>query len=44
MKEKKKHVHKEAANVEFGVEFGDLNTSKMYERPFPQKNNRKKQK
>ncbi|WNS76945.1 hypothetical protein RRV45_08170 [Bacillus sp. DTU_2020_1000418_1_SI_GHA_SEK_038] len=41
-KEKQKN-----ANVEFGIEFGDMNASKLYEVPFmskdkEKKNNRKK--
>lgn len=42
MAKKKQHEKKEIANVEFGIEFGDLNASKMYERPFPEKKSRKK--
>jgi hypothetical protein len=35
MSQKKKSNHKkEIANVEFGMEFGDINASKLYEIPF----------
>ncbi len=37
MKKKKQNKQQETANVEFGVEFGELNAAKMYEKPFPQK-------
>ncbi|WP_285867741.1 hypothetical protein [Mesobacillus maritimus] len=42
MSRKKQVVRKETANVEFGVEFGDLNASKMFERPFPKKKTKDK--
>lgn len=42
MKNKKQVNKKDAANVEFGVEFGDLNAAKMYERPFPAKKQKNK--
>lgn len=42
MNKKKQKELKETVNVEFGVEFGDLNAAKMYERPFPQKKNKTK--
>jgi hypothetical protein len=42
MSKKQKKELKETANVEFGVEFGDLNAAKMYERPFPQKKKKNK--
>lgn len=45
MKNKKQVKQKDAANVEFGIEFGDLNAAKMYERPFPaRKQNKNKNK
>ncbi|MFS0638608.1 hypothetical protein AB1K84_22185 [Mesobacillus foraminis] len=33
---------RESANVEFGMEFGDLNAAKMYETPFPKKKRKNK--
>ncbi|MDZ5470518.1 hypothetical protein SM124_02030 [Bacillus sp. 31A1R] len=43
----KRNDKKDAANVEFGIEFGDLNAAKNYEVPFMnqnanRKNNKKK--
>jgi len=37
MRKENQNKQKETANVEFGVEFGELNAAKMYEKPFPQK-------
>ncbi|WP_180953552.1 hypothetical protein [Bacillus sp. T33-2] len=34
MKEKKGKGTQKPDNVEFGVEFGDMNASKLYETPF----------
>ncbi|WP_203556530.1 hypothetical protein [Bacillus sp. B15-48] len=42
MEKNKQQEQKETANVEFGIEFGDMNASKMYERPFPQKRKKNK--
>lgn len=33
-KEKKNKKQKQTVNVEFGMEFGDMNASKLYEIPF----------
>lgn len=42
MSKKQRREPKETVNVEFGVEFGDLNAAKMYEKPFPQKKKKNK--
>lgn len=40
-----KKQKKDSANVEFGIEFGDINAAKNYEVPFMnQKNNKKQEK
>ena len=46
MKKSFNQPNKENASVEFGMEFGDLNASKLYEIPFMNKqiNNKKDQK
>jgi len=42
MQKKQKEETKQTANVEFGIEFGDLNAAKLFERPFPKKKQNKK--
>lgn len=42
MNKKKAETKRENANVEFGMEFGDLNAAKMYETPFPRKKQKKR--
>jgi hypothetical protein len=37
----KKPKTKEITNVEFGIEFGDMNTAKMYETPFVNQSKKK---
>jgi len=45
MAEKKNDKYKkESTNVEFGMEFGDLNASKLYEIPFMNQEKAKKKK
>jgi hypothetical protein len=41
--EKKKQQQKESSNVEFGMEFGDLNSSNLYEITLNQKGKKNKQ-
>ncbi len=44
MKKSFNHPNKKDVNVEFGMEFGDLNASKLYEVPFMNKQTNKKEK
>ncbi|GLB60444.1 hypothetical protein [Cytobacillus sp. NCCP-133] len=41
-KEHKKAIHNKSSNVEFGMEFGDMNANKLYELPFMNSENSKK--
>ena len=41
-KKEKSKKQNETANVEFGMEFGDINASKLYEVPFMNEKNTKK--
>lgn len=41
-KTKTQNNKKDAANVEFGIEFGDMNASKLYEIPFMSKKKKNK--
>ncbi|MEI2357494.1 hypothetical protein [Mesobacillus zeae] len=42
MKKNQERKQQANTNVEFGMEFGDINASKMYEQPFPEKKHPKK--
>lgn len=39
---KQEERHQKPYNVEFGMEFGDMNASKLYEMPFPGKKEKHK--
>ncbi|WP_313801293.1 hypothetical protein [Cytobacillus sp.] len=44
MSEKNQKKKTDAANVEFGHEFGDMNANKLYEIPFMNEEKKKKKK
>lgn len=44
MMKKRPERHQKPYNVEFGMEFGDMNASKLYELPFANKKDKEKKK
>jgi hypothetical protein len=42
MKKKEEKENTDTTNVEFGIEFGDINASKFFEIPFMNKKNKEK--
>lgn len=44
MSKKNQEQKNDAANVEFGIEFGDMNAHKLYEIPFMNEEKKKKEK